>query len=278
MRTAFIGLAFLLHTVASSAASVTDTYVIPVAGHVSGANGQTWMTDVTLHNVTSSSLVIDLATVGAGGQPIEMNAETVTVAAHGTLMLRDVVRQTAVGALVVAGSGPFTMTSRVYSEGARGSVGSDVAPVNEFLGSDSGDAFLPGLIANARYRTNLGFFAIADATVLQLEITLLDAAGIAVGSRLFEFPAGTLSHRHINSRDIAPMEFEAATARIRVVSGDGVVAAYGSVVDNVSSDASFVPAALGQQPPASLLRQQSMLRRSCAGGRYDRWGSRQFGH
>lgn len=266
MRTAFLGLAFLLHAAALSAASVTDTYVIPVAGHVSGANGQTWVTDVTLHNVTSSSLVIDLAAVGAEGHPIELDAETVTVAPHGTLMLRDVVRQNAVGALVIAGSGAFTITSRVYSsEGARGSVGSDVAAVNEFLGSDSGEAFLPGLVANSSYRTNLGFFAIADATVLQLEIMLLDDAGIALGSKLFEFPAGTLSHGHINSRDIAPMMFDAATARLRVVSGDGAVAAYASVVDNISSDASFIPAAVAAQPPASLLRQQSMLQRRIRG-------------
>lgn len=94
---------------------------------------------------------------------------------------------------------------------------------------------------------------------------MLDAAGIALGSKLFEFPAGTLSHRHINSRDIAPMMFDAATARLRVVSGDGAVAVYASVVDNISSDASFIPAVVAQQEWGSLLRQQDMLQRRIRG-------------
>ncbi len=205
MRTVLITLTFLLYSAVSSAASVADTYVIPVAGHVSGANGETWMTDVTLHNVSTSTLVVDLAAIGLDGKVVELNDHTVTVGAQGTLTLRDLVRPTAVGALVVAGSGPFTISSRVYSEGPHGSVGTDVAAVNEFLDSSSGDAFLPALIANSRYRTNIGFLAIADATALEFEITLLDPTGTPLGTRAFEAPAGRLSHVHISSREIAPM-------------------------------------------------------------------------
>jgi hypothetical protein len=69
----------------------------------------------------------------------------------------------------------------------------------------------------------------------------------------------------MNSREIAPTAFDAATARVRVTSGDGIVIPYGSVVDNLSSDASFVSAALVQQSPADVLHQQTILRRAVRG-------------
>ena len=163
-------------------------------------------------------------------------------------------RETGVGALVVAGSGLFTMTSRIHSDGPRGSVGSDITPVQEFLDAESGEAVLPALVASSEHRTNIGFFAVADATELHLEVTLLDATGVTLGSRTFVVAAGTIAHRHISSREIAPIAFDEATARVRVTSGDGVVATYASVVDNRSSDASFIPASIAGAFGSSRLR------------------------
>src|SRR6266852_4363892 len=141
MRAAILTLGLVLYTVVSFAGSIADTYVIPVAGHVSGANGETWITDVTLHNVGDSTIVVDLAGIGPDGDVISLNTESATIGAHETVALRDVVRPSAVGALVVAGSGPFTVTTRVYTTGPAGDVGTDVPAVNEFLGPDTGAAF-----------------------------------------------------------------------------------------------------------------------------------------
>ena len=244
MRTALISIAILLSAGFLYGAPAADIFVIPIAGHVTGADGQTWITDVTLHNVTSTDLIVDLAGFGSDGALIDLNAATVSIAAHGSMTLRDVVRESDVGALVVAGSGLFTMTSRIYSDGPRGSVGSDITPVHEFLDADSGQAVLPALIASSDHRTNIGFFAVADATDLHLEVILLDATGVTLGSRSFVVTAGTIAHRHISSRETAPIAFDEATARVRVTSGDGVVTTYASVVDNTSSDASFIPASI----------------------------------
>ncbi len=265
MRAAILTLGLVLYTVVSFAGSIADTYVIPVAGHVSGANGETWITDVTLHNVGDSTIVVDLAGIGPDGDVISLNTESATIAAHETVALRDVVRPSAVGALVVAGSGPFTGTTRVYTAGPAGDVGTDVPAVNEFLGPDTGAAFLPGIISNSRYRTNIGFLAIADATDLQFEITLLDAAGTPIGRRTFEVAAGRAAHRQFSSRDIAPASFDSATARVTLIAGDGAITAYASVIDHASSDSSFIPAAVLDSGSANALRRHVFLLRQAPG-------------
>ncbi len=265
MRNVLIALALSLSvSISAFAAAVGDTYVLPVAGHLTGAGGQTWVTDVTLHNAGDSQLVVDLAGVGRDGAVVDLNASTVTVGPRGSVTLRDVVRGGA-GALIVAGSGPFTLTSRVFSDGARGSFGQTVSAISEFLGADSADAFLPGIVATSRYRTNIGFFAVAESTDLQLDISVVDAAGTVLGSKTFRVPAGQMSQLQVSSREIASAAFDVAAARVHIT-GDGLASAYASVVDTTSGDASFIPAdvAFGSNS-AALLRQRTALRQRIGG-------------
>ncbi len=251
MRRFLMTIAITFCAAGAGATSVGETFVIPIAGHVAGANGQTWMTDLMIHNPGDSTIVVEVAGVDANGEAMATTPTSVTVGAGQTAALHDVVRPGGIGALLVAGSAAFTLTSRVYTETPRGATGAEVTPVSRFLDIDSGDGFLPGLVANARQRTNIGWFAVAGTTPLQIEIALLDATGASLGSRTFEVPAGRLSHLQLSSRDIVPVAFDAATARVRVTGGDGVMTAYASVVDNGSSDGSFIAAASG---PSALLQ------------------------
>ncbi len=225
------------------AAPIADTYVIPVAGHLTGANGEAWTTDVMLHNVTGQELIVDLAGT------VELNAATITVGPHASLTLTDIVRN-GVGAIVLAGDRPFTLTSRIHT--AR--VATEVPPVAEFI-AVGGEAFLPGLATNARRRSNIGFFAVADKTVLRVEVTLIDVSGTSLGARIFEVPPGEMSHMQLSTRDISPA-FVEGVARIRVIEGDGVLATYASVVDNASGDASFIAGAAQQASSSALIRRR----------------------
>jgi hypothetical protein len=139
---------------------------------------------------------------------------------------------------------------------------SDVVPADAFLDAGSGGAFLPGLVSNAKARTNLGFLAVANQSALQIELTLLDASGVQIGRRTFDVPAATAAHLHFSLRDIVQGSFDSATARFRVLNGDGVVTAYASVVDSVSGDARFIRAAiLDSSSMAARQHHRLLLRR-----------------
>jgi hypothetical protein len=259
MRT-FIAAAALLFSV-PAVAQIADTYVIPVAGHSTGANGETWVTDLTLHNVSDSPLMVELEGIGPDGEPMDLTTGTATIPPRGSTQLRDVVLPSGVGSLLITGDGEFAMTSRVFTEHAAGSVGSVVPAVDSFIDLENGGAFVPGLAANSSYRTNIGFFAVAGTTPLHFAIDLLDGSGATLATKAFAVPAGTMTHRQISSREIAAIDFDAAAAQVRVTDGDGVITAYASVVDNRSRDASFVAAqALSELSAASLLRHRSLLR------------------
>ncbi|HXG57654.1 MAG TPA: hypothetical protein VNL91_01365 [Thermoanaerobaculia bacterium] len=218
---------------------------------------------MTVYNVTASTIVVDLAGVGPDGAVMDLAPRTVTVGPGGTVVLRDVVSR-GIGALVIAGDGPFSLNTRVYSARAGGEVSSDVIPAEVFLDAESQGAFLAGLVANAKARTNIGFLAVANQSPLQIEVALLDATGVVIGARTFDVPAGSLAHVHISSRDIVPASFDGATGRVRVLSGDGVVTAYACVVDHTSGDGSFIPAAMLDSSSSTARQQHRLLLRRIA--------------
>jgi hypothetical protein len=260
MRKAITALCFFT-AAAAFAAPLSDTYLLPVAGHVSGLGGQTWMTDVTLHNVTDEDLVVEIGGLRSNGDPMDLTSDTVTIGPRGTLALRDLVQPSALGALLIAADAPFAVAGKIYSEAGGGFVGQAIGAANDLIDASHPDAYLTGLVANDHQRTNLGFFGVAEGTPLRVEITLLSASGASLGSRTFDVPAGQVSHVLINTRDIAAAAFDAATARVRVLEGDGVAAPYASVVDNATRDAIFVPVATAAAESGNLQRQASVLRR-----------------
>jgi hypothetical protein len=262
MRTFLLIGVLLIPAGAVFAAPVNDTYVIPLAGHVSGANGETWTTEVILHNIEATTLVVDFAVIGDTN---DSGDRTISVPPHGTVALTDLFEPGVAGALVVAGSAPFSLRARVHTtDGPRGSFGADIAPVTEFPDAQSDGVFLPGLSADARHRSSIGFLALAGDTDLIIEVAMLDSSGSQTGARTFVFDAGSMAHVHFNAAEIGAGTFDHSTARVRITSGDGVVTPYATVVDNISSDAAFVSPAnsgpSGSQNQFKKLIEQRLIR------------------
>lgn len=265
MKTAvFSVLLICAGAVSVAATSVRDTHVVPVAGHVRGAN-ETWVTAVTVHNPGPETLIVDLAAIAGDGAPVELQTDMVTVGPNGTVTLRDLVRPGGVGALIAAGNAPFAISTRVYAERTHGAVGSEITAADVFLDSDSSGAVLPGLVANARSRTNIGLFALADQTPLDIEVSLFDGAGTPIGSRTLRLQPGQTSHVQFSSTAISAAPFDLGTAHVRVAGGDGVVTPYASVIDNGSSDAGFVAPVLLDGHQANSARHRLLVRRHAAG-------------
>jgi hypothetical protein len=233
--------------------------VIPVAGHVTGLNGSTWMSDVAIQNfqptpLTVQIVVIESDNITPGG--------SVTVPANGTRILRDVLNGhgsgDTIGAIMVGADRPFAISSRAYISNAAGATqGQSVTPLRNFLDTSLAHAdlsvataYVAGLTSNSHYRTNLGFVAgSASSSGMTLEVTLRNASGVTIGTRTFAIPGNGFEHVQFSTSLLSNQSFDEGSATFRIVSGDGSVAPYASVIDNLSSGGFFVGSQFAPNAP-----------------------------
>ena len=242
-----------------------DTYVIPVAGHVQGANGTVWMSDLAIRNFSNAPLTVSLVVIESGLDvddnvyPLDGdNAEgTITVPPNATVELRDVMAghrgmDNTIGALVIGANAPFAVTSRAYSN--RSPLGQTVPPARDFLDNsfgtadNEGSAYIPGIMSNAMARTNIGFVAGSGGSTAQMvvAVTVRDGDGDILGTRNFVVPAGRFQHMQVPVRSIASQSFDIGSVDVRIAQGEGVVVPYASIVDNATGSAAYI---MGVTPP-----------------------------
>lgn len=264
MRSVIAAVVTLLFAAAGHAAQYADFYVVPVASHTSGAFGTFWMTDLAIQNFQSRPITVNLVLIESGEgnfQNVSAVGVPAVIPAGGSLALRDVLasqgKPEIAGAILVGADAPFAMTSRTYVTAAGGgTIGQTVPPARDFIENSLGDttnatavAYLPGLVNNTQFRTNLGFVAGTSNTSvgsMVIEVTMRDAAGAVLGTRTFEIPAGSFRHLQFSSRAVADRTFDVGSAEVKILAGDGALVTYASIVDNVSADSVLV---LGEFPP-----------------------------
>lgn len=249
----------------------SDTYVIPVAGHVQGVNGL-WQSDLAITNFATTPLTVQIVVVETGEGnfdnifPLMTDTNTtgsVTVAPSTTMLFRDILagyrgRQNTLGALILGGDKPFAVTSRAYNNSGGGtSVGETVTPARDFFENSTGRsdntavAYLPGLVNNASTRTNIGFLAGTGSTAgatMGVQITIKNGAGQTLGTKLVTIPAGNFTHTQFSVSSVTNTPFDIGSAEIRITQGSGTVVPYASVIDNATGAAAYV---MGQFPPST---------------------------
>ena len=266
MRSRIISMlsAVLLCAAVAKADHYADFYVLPVAAHTPGVNGTMWMSDVAIQNFQSTPLSVELAVIESGEGnsdnvfPIAATADgmAVTVPANGSVLLRDVLAGhrglgSVAGAILIGSDRPFAVTSRTYSMTPDGNtIGQTVPPARNFIDNTIGDtnlatavAYVPGLIDNGRFRSNLGaVVGNASATsALTVTVTVRNAAGATAGTRTITVGPGNFTHLQFNARSILGTQmFDIGSAEFRITEGDGAVVPYASVIDNSTADAVFV--------------------------------------
>jgi hypothetical protein len=247
MNKRLIFLLSLLLPLAASGAELRTFYVIPVAAHTSGANGTAWRSDVTIQNPGTTTLTIDISAVKSGEgltDNIVPVSSGIAVPAGGVVALSDVLNGTAAGevipsaALLIGSDKPFAVTSRTYNSTANGTYGQTVSPASDIATAGS-TIYIPGIIANARFRTNIGLLMVAN-TPMTVGVALTDEGGETRGQRIMNVAAGSATHVQFGTAAVASRTFDSAGAVVRIVHGDGSVIAYASVVDNITGDASFI--------------------------------------
>lgn len=266
MKTRIVSaLAVMLLTAAvARAGHYADFYVIPVAAHTPGVNGTMWMSDVAIQNFQSTPLTVELALIESGeGNPDNVfpiatgaTSTSATVPPHGSVLLRDILEDhrglaSVTGAILIGSDRPFAVTSRTYSMTPDGNtIGQTVPPARDFIENTIGDtdlttavAYIPGLIDNGRFRSNLGaVIGNASATSpLVVTVNIRDAAGVSAGTRTITVPAGNFVHQQFNARSVIGTRiFDIGSAEFRITEGNGAVVPYASVIDNATADAVFI--------------------------------------
>lgn len=262
-----LAVSLLAPTAAKAQSVYSDFYVIPVASHTPGVGNTLWMSDVAIRNIdANNNLNVQLVFIESGEGNTDnvfaltsdaVPAGSVTVPPNGSSLLKDVLKNyrslpSAVGAILIGSDRPFAVTSRSYvTRDDGGTIGQTVQPVSNFLEnvlsgktSNSAIAYLPGLINNASYRTNLGFIAGNSGSSggnVVVSFTLRDFSGAVIGApRSFTIAPGVFTHLQFSSRTIADKAFDLASAEVQITAGNGVVVPYASVVDNKTADAVFV--------------------------------------
>lgn len=255
-----------------------DTYVIPVVGHVTGASGTVWMSDLAIRNFGATPLEVQLVVIESGFDtadnvfPLTSDADAdgmLTVQPGATVQLRDILRNhrgraNTIGALIVGADQPFAVTSRAYSDSAP--LGQTVPATRDFLDNSFGTAdntataYIPGIISNARTRTNVGFVAgsAGSAGDMTVEVTIRNATGGVAGTRSITIPGGRFAHMQFPVGSFANMQFDIGSADFRITQGEGVVVPYASLIDNVTGEATYLmgvfPETGPPQPQLNLFR------------------------
>lgn len=236
---------------AALAGGDADLFVIPVAAHAPGAFGTAWRSDVVIHNHQPVPITVEMALIESGrpassdAAPVSFGPGTVLhLGAGETRVIHDVLDSMdhdTGGALIVGGSMPFAVTSRTWAEHPGGrTLGQTVQPIAISGGAETIAelAVLPGLRRLAGQRANVGLFVAVSRAPFVAEIELVSATGATVGSHLVAFAGDGFAHHQIAVDPAA----EAVSAIVRIREGDGVVVPYGSIIDNETAEALFVPA------------------------------------
>jgi subtilisin family serine protease len=220
--------------------------MVPIVAKVPGANSTSWVSDVRVLNTTSVVVPLQVVLTTAGGDEASIER---SVAAGTSLALDDVVgdafgRDSGSGSLRVIGRDGETgliVTSRTYNLAASGTFGQFIPAVIEGFSADDGPVLMH-LDASEAFRTNIGVCEVAGGTAT-VRYVLKNAAGSTLG--IGDLEVGPYEVVQVN--DVFAEVGAAAEGNARVdlfvEGGDGAITAYGSVVDNISGDAIFVPAA-----------------------------------
>ncbi|NOZ79113.1 MAG: BACON domain-containing protein [Acidobacteria bacterium] len=264
----------------SGSGVLSATSLISVAANAAGNNGTDWKTELCIYNPnpTAATFKIKLLpdmTNDGGGTVVPVNGNSLqAVAGLGTWCSDDVLASMGdkiKGALVVDLQDPanyalgLAVTSRTYTpspNGARGTYGQFV-PALPLQGSPVHQLILTGLhswgdaAAGEGFRTNVGLVNQSDQVVPRIYIKVYDSSGNLVGKYINKGSGDTFTSlgahgfvqydKILSKLDHPQNELQDFTIVITFtdVAGKATaepVTAYGTVVDNATGDATFIPA------------------------------------
>jgi PKD domain len=230
--------AVLMITLTSSALAATR--IIPVAGHVPGANDTAWTTDVSLRNNTNAAMNVELVFHADTGLT---RTRTVSLGADSSMLLDDAVAPAKfpgsnppswLGQLELRAPGDLAASAHIFTQGrSGGTYGSTYEGVDPAVLSTAGA--IAGLINGSRFRSNVAFANPNDAAIA-IHYTLRRADGSVAANRSLELPAHSTRQLSLGT------DVSSGDDRLSLFwSASGRAYAVGSIIDNQSGDPTSAP-------------------------------------
>jgi len=228
-----------------AASATAERIYVPAAGTGPGEAGSRWATELTIHNASTEAANLSLTFHNGNGRlatsPLVINGRT-------TITRDDIVRtlfnlDAPTGALTIEGSATdlakTVIATRVFNRSDQGEFGQEIPSFTSAEATTAGKtAIVPGPADETAARFNFGVFAI-EATVIEWSLIRRNGS-VAATSQIAYAPE---SHRQYNRG--AETLFASSSepndvVYARVVSGRAI--AYGSVVNQLSNDPTFIRA------------------------------------
>ncbi len=228
--------------VASITSMFASTRIIPVAGHLPGANGTSWTTDIDLTNRTPASVVVDLVFHPEDGIA---RTRSVTLDANQSVLLDDAVGPAKfpgtnpsswLGQLEVRSTGDVHATAHVFTQAvAGGTYGSTYEDFDPSVLSTQGS--IAGLVNSGHFRSNIAFANPNDQSS-SFDYVLRREDGSGAATRHLDVPAHSTRQLSIGDDVAASPDDRRLSLTWTSTSGGYVV---GSIVDNKSGDPTSAP-------------------------------------
>jgi len=218
------------------------TFVVPVVADTGGVSGVQWVSEESFVNVGNPFVTQHIAATlyparGTAPQQVTLNAGGSYV--NGLIFTTFKRPDVSAGHVELVIPGGVLYSTRLATF-AINSVGDRVDPVPLSQAIGRGDVADAVRIENdAAFRTNAGFAEVAGESAV-VRLTLFDSAGTSVASK--ELAIAPHGWTQIALSAISPAPIVDGRLRFEVLSGDGRIIGYASVVGNASGDAEFVRA------------------------------------
>jgi len=231
---------------------------IPAIGHLDGANGSKFRSDLYLLNPSSHPRTVTLQakkwdSTESANRPFTLlpGEARVIPDALFTLFGYTGVARLRYSSMDGFGADGVRVTSRTYNVDQNGGTyGCLVPPLNGFQSAGPGEKLeILGIVGGSGFRTNVGFVDLTPnpgSQTAEARVHIVDDAGKELDQFALAFPlaGGTQINDIFNARGIA----QPAAAIVYVEVVRGLVAAYATLTDNVTNDSTYLGASLSAQP------------------------------
>ncbi|HEV7242798.1 MAG TPA: hypothetical protein VGQ36_26460 [Thermoanaerobaculia bacterium] len=231
---------------------------IPAIGHLDGANGSKFRSDVYLYNPANFTRTVQLAAKmwDSNTQKIVTftllpNESRVVPDALKTLFGMEGIARLRYSTIDWQPVEGVRVTSRTYTVDPSGATyGCLVPPLNSFQIGTFGDRLeILGISGGTGFRTNVGLVDLSDATQSnpRVNVTIVDDRRRVVDTFSVQIPArgGMQINDIFGARGLTPPP--AAMVIVEIVEGQQI-GAYATLTDNVTNDSTYLAAQLGAQP------------------------------
>jgi len=224
---------------------VPEDFVVPAAAHTEGQNQTMWVSDLSIFNPGSESVVANIEFLKeATNNTTGVNpGRIISIPSKGTDVREDVLGWMGItddqkGSLSIKfeggdGSTPVIM-SRTYNDTPNGTYGQFV-PAVPVLPSEADSVYLTGLVHNASYRTNVGVANLGETGVTDIELRILGPDGTQLGAYVVAVP-GLSTVQVVNVAEKAGVTEPLDFFSVEVYTAQQNVTVYASVIDNSTGD------------------------------------------